>query len=116
ELVGLGSAPWLSLAPDIVEDGADAALRALDGRQVQVFLVLTVPEPATEHAFAIGGEEPLDFLKDCGRNRQVLDFPKEVINLAVAVTLFREPPPKFVERKHDIPAITGSDRADGRTL
>ena len=92
----------LSLAPNVVKNRADAALRALDRRQVQVLPVLPVPEPCTKHALAVGCEEPLDFIEDCRRNGGVLDLSEKGFNPAVAITLFRQPPTKFVERKHGI--------------
>jgi hypothetical protein len=93
----------LTVAANVVQNGTGTALRALGRRQVQVLFIRPVPEPCPKHPFAIGRQEPLDLIEDCRRSRGVFDLPEEAIDPTVAVTLFRELPAKFFERKHISP-------------
>jgi|SRR6266852_4385117 len=58
----------LTLAPHVVQDGADASLGALESRQVEVLFVAALSKPHAEYPVAIRRQESLHLVEDFGRN------------------------------------------------
>ena len=56
----------LTLAPHVIKDGADASLGALDNRQVEVLLVVSLPKSQAEYPVVIRRQESLHLVEDFG--------------------------------------------------